>query len=228
MGDYSKIILVTGCARSGTSLVAGSLTLCGASGGKMAGATKHNRKGMFENLDIRNNIVKPILRQMGYDPMGQNPLPDPEQFKSLQDHVYADFAGRVVQTLKKQGCGPNPMYKGAKMCLMWPLWHRAFPGARWVIVRRNPDDIVNSCLRTSFMRGHRTRAGWLGWVADHEKRFEEMFDAKLDVLEVWPQRAINGDLTELQMVANSLELVWDFNKVREFVTPSLWHRAKKR
>ena len=193
----------------------------------MAGPTKHNRKGMFENLGIRNGIVKPILRELDCDPMGQDPLPTIEQVNQLPDFSFIRLREEVVKILKGQGCGQSPMYKGAKMCLIWPLWHKAFPDARWVIVRRDPNDIVNSCLRTSFMRGHWTRGGWLGWVAEHEKRFEEMHDAKLNVLEVWPQRAINGDLTELQMIVNSLSLTWDFDKVREFVTPSLWHRVRR-
>ena len=69
-------IFITGCARSGTSMTAGVINYCGAFGGQVAGATKNNRKGMFENNAIRELIVKPILRKHKFDPMGQNPLPD--------------------------------------------------------------------------------------------------------------------------------------------------------
>lgn len=228
MEKYDEIVLITGCARSGTSLVAGTLYLSGASGGNLrTEGNKNNRKGFFENLEIRNGIIKPILKSVGCDPMGQSPLPDIEQVKKLLfPSGGVILRQKVEEALHKQKCGRHPMYKGAKNCLIWPLWHAAFPRARWVVVRRDPNDIVNSCLRTSFMRAYRTRAGWLGWVAEHEKRFEEMHDAKLNILEVWPQRAINGDLTELQMAVNSLGLNWNFDRVREFVTPSLWHRAK--
>ena len=112
------------------------------------------------------------------------------------------------------------------MTLLWPLWHAAFPDAEWIIVRRMPEDIVASCMRTAFMRAYRRRSGWLMWVAHHEECFEQMHDAKLRIHEVWPERAIKGDLTELQMVVNALGLEWKFDRVREFIAPSLWHRAK--
>ena len=39
-------IIITGCARSGTSLTAGVINICGAGGGEMSGATIYNKKGM--------------------------------------------------------------------------------------------------------------------------------------------------------------------------------------
>lgn len=64
-------ILITGCARSGTSMVAGVINMCGAFGGSMSGPNHNNAKGMFENARVRNNIVKPYLRQLHVDPLGQ-------------------------------------------------------------------------------------------------------------------------------------------------------------
>lgn len=221
-------ILITGAARSGTSLCAGVVHICGAWGGKLAGATKYNRKGMFENSTIRNEVVKPYLREIGCDPLGQDPLPNIDLIKDACVLLTAKWRNKVIDIMKGQGYPGGPwFYKGAKMCLMWPLWHTAFPQAQWIIVRRDSEDIVTSCLKTSFMRAFRTRSGWLQWVAEHEKRFEEMYDAKLKIQEVWPQRAINGDLTQMQMVINNLGLDWKFDKVKEFVEPSLWHKAKK-
>lgn len=227
---YEKPILVTGAARSGTSMVAGVLHICGAWGGDMSGPTRYNRKGMFENADIRNNIVKPWLVAHGWDRMGQDPLPDIDKIKKMpnliaQSHEIRD---KVLGVIASQGYkGGKWFYKGAKMCLMWPVWYLAFPEALWVIVRRKPDDIVQSCMKTSFMRAHQKRSGWLLWVAEHEKRFEEMADARLCIQEVWPQRAVDGDLTEIQQVVNNLGLNWKFGEVQKFITPSLWHKAKK-
>jgi hypothetical protein len=66
-------ILITGCARSGTSMTAGIVHICGAFGGRMSGPTPNNRKGMFENEEVRNQIVKPYLSSIGADPLGQKP-----------------------------------------------------------------------------------------------------------------------------------------------------------
>ena len=60
-------ILVTGAARSGTSMTAGIIHLCGAFGGKLSGPTTYNKKGMFENGTIRNELVKPFFSAIGAD-----------------------------------------------------------------------------------------------------------------------------------------------------------------
>ncbi len=50
MMDYTELpIIVTGCARSGTSLTAGVLHLCGAWIGKCTGPTAYKKRGQFEN-----------------------------------------------------------------------------------------------------------------------------------------------------------------------------------
>jgi len=217
-------ILITGAARSGTSLTAGIINACGAKGGQLSGPTRHNKRGMFENQLIRNQIVKPFLRDNGWDPMGQDPLPRIDEVKDLaaSSGFVARWRERVLSILESQGVEDPWFYKGAKLCLIWPLWHAAFPNANWIIVRRDAEDIISSCLRTSFMRAYKKRSGWLRWLAEHERRFEEMHEAGLGCSEIWPQRMISGDFTEINMVLNSLGLQYDFNKIIAIVDPGLW------
>jgi hypothetical protein len=119
--------------------------------------------------------------------------------------------------------GSSPWYyKGAKMCLIWPLWHKAFPDAKWVIVRRDDEDIINSCLRTGFMKKHATREGWQGWVDHHKARFVEMKEAGLDVVEVWPTAFINGNYSLIRETIIGLGLSWNRDAVRGFVDPDLY------
>ena len=63
-----KPIFITGCARSGSSMTGGIVSLCGAWGGIMSGPTAYNKKGMFENAEIRNTMIKPLLERLGFDP----------------------------------------------------------------------------------------------------------------------------------------------------------------
>jgi hypothetical protein len=91
-------ILITGCARSGTSMVAGVINRCGAFGGKMSGPNSNNQKGMFENAVIRNSIVKPYLRQIGVDHLGQYPLPNIENLL-----IPRDWKWKVEQVMIDQG-----------------------------------------------------------------------------------------------------------------------------
>lgn len=228
-------ILITGCARSGTSLVAGAIHLCGAFGGDMSGPTKNNQKGMFENAYIRQSIVKPHLRGIGADRLGQHPLPVIENMV-----IPHDWKQRIEQVMLDQGYEDGPwMYKGAKMCLMWPIWHYAFPKAKWVIVRRRTGDIINSCLQTGFMNAFgkeriqqevgasNEKEGWLWWVHQHEKRFVEMMDAGLNVKVVWPHRMVDRDYEQLAETIEWLGLKWN-NEVFNFIEPSLWHSREKK
>jgi len=227
-------ILITGAARSGTSMVAGVINICGAFGGNMSGPNKHNQKGMFENAHIRNKIVKPYLRGLGLDPLGQYPLPD---VNSLL--IPVNWRKRIEQVLIREGYKEGPwMYKGAKMCLMWPVWNFAFPDAKWIIVRRRTGDIVQSCLKTGFMRAFESpefrrmvgasdvKEGWIWWVRQHEKRFVEMITEGLNCKIVWPERMVRGDYQQIMDTIEWVGLEWK-SEVLNFIDPKLWKARRK-
>jgi hypothetical protein len=229
MTTLDKPILITGCARSGTSMTAGIINICGAWGGEMSGPNNNNQKGMFENHAIRQNLTKPQLKAAGFDPMGQKPLPTDEYLATITDEQALVWKRKVLTLLKSQGLldGMQWFYKGAKMCLVWPLWAKAFPDAQWVIVRRKDFDIADSCMRTSFMRAYNSIEGWQSWVDVHKKRFQEMKDAGLDVLEVTPEDIIKlGDFSAIHKVIARAELNWDAPEINNFVAPRLWKRGK--
>ena len=220
-------MLVTGAARSGTSMVAGIVHLCGAFGGKMSGPTRHNREGMFENYEVRNSVAKPLLTRMKVDRMGQRPLPDIEECHAIAKEAGAETRKRVVSIMEQQGYSGGPwFYKGAKMCLMSPIWNAAFPKAKWLIVRRNDEDIVRSCMRTSFMRGYRNPEGWQRWVNEHKLRCVEMTEARLAVSEVWSDDIVGGDLARMRSAISWLGLSWTEVAVQSFVDPSLFTQGK--
>lgn len=234
MDEMPPPILITGCARSGTSMAAGAINICGAFGGKMSGPNRNNEKGMFENSEIRDLITKPYLRSINVDRLGQYPLPDINRLK-----IPADWGDRIKRVIQKQGYpGGQWMYKGAKMCLMWPVWHHAFPDAKWIIVRRKTGDIIESCLKTGFMKAFRLpenqrrvgakneREGWLWWVHQHEKRFVEMITEGLNVKVVWPHRMVQGDYTQMMDLIDWLGLEWK-SEVLSFIDPKLWHSRRK-
>jgi hypothetical protein len=228
-------IIITGCARSGTSMVAGAIALCGAFGGVTVGSNKYNAKGMYENARIRESITKPYLRNLGVDPLGQYPLPD---ITSLP--IPSDWRAMVEQVIRDEGYPGGPWYyKGAKCTLFWPVWNYAFPNAKWIIVRRRSGDIANSCINTGFMRAFRDRKfqrivgvtterdGWLWWVNQHLDRFREMMDHGLNIKIVWPERMVDGDYSQLMEMIEWLGLKWD-SKVLEFVDPKLWKARRRR
>jgi hypothetical protein len=214
----TKEVLITGCARSGTSMTAGILHMHGLFCGSTCGANRYNRKGMFENTAIRNGIVKPYLSLMGCDPMGQNPLPDTANL-----HPFKSLRKEMLDVLSKQGWdGQDWMYKGAKMCLFWPVLHEAFPKAKWVIVRRADDEIVNSCMKTAFMRKRTTPEEWQEWIDHHKRCFNEMHECGLDIFELWPSKFVYGDLSELHELIDWLGLEWNQQAVDDFIEPKFW------
>lgn len=227
-------ILITGCARSGTSMIAGSIALCGAFGGITVGPNRHNAKGMFENYRIREAITKPYLRSLGVDPLGQYPLPDVATLL-----IPNDWRAKVEQVFRDEGYKSGPLfYKGAKCCLFWPVWHHAFPNARWIIVRRHRQDIITSCMKTGFMRAFGIRQnqravgassekeGWAWWVEQHLIRFREMQDAGLNCRVIWPEKMIQGDYQPLYETMEWLGLEWN-SKVLSFIDPKLWRARRK-
>ena len=228
MNYLESPILITGCARSGTSLTAGIINLCGAFGGRMRPPNVNNKKGMFENVQITQGIVKPFLKSIGADTMGQNPLPDPIKVRRKMFFDGDAWTPRVLEVLKKEGYKGNKQwfYKGAKMCLIWEIWNAAFPDARWIIVRRNKEDIIDSCLRTSFMRAYKDKEGWSGWVDWHEKRFKEMIENKLNVREIYPEKIVLGNFDEIKSIVTDLGLNYNDIQVRDFVSPNLWKEGK--
>jgi len=227
-------ILITGCARSGTSMVAAMVNICGAFGGNMSGPNGNNQKGMFENAVVRQSIVKPYLKQIGADSMGQYPLPN---VKGLV--IPTNWKDRVEGVFREQGWQDGPwFYKGAKACLTWPIWQYAFPDAKWIIVRRRPPDIINSCMRTGFMRayartqiqravGAKTEAeGWLWWIHQHEDRFVEMIQAGMNCKVVWPERMVAGDYSQMMETIDWLGLEWNSDAL-SFIDPKLWKARRK-
>src|SRR5512146_2681510 len=107
-------ILVTGYGRSGASMIAGVLNICGAFGGVM---DRH-----CENVQVRDKIIIPYLESIQVDPSGQHPLPDPNHLP-----IPVNWGERVFDLIKSDGYTGGPwMYKGSRVCLTWPVWHYAF------------------------------------------------------------------------------------------------------
>lgn len=208
MSDFDRPILITGCARSRTSMVAGVIDKCGAWGGDMFGAASGNPKGFYENKHLRERLVKPWLKMMDVDPLGVYPLPpypDPDYWGPQVREATEYF-------LQEQGYqGERWFYKGAKMAYLWPAWVEAFPNAKWVIVRRDREEIIDSCLRTPFMSQHsKDREFWEKWVDATEMRLEDLKQV-VDYIEVWPPDGLKDMVDELG-------LEWT-DEAEDFITP---------
>lgn len=173
------MIFIAGAARSGTSLTTEILQGLGCYLGRPC-----DINSLFENIAIREGFVKQILGNEGFDPMGQDPLPPANWTCDIPMGALAEL-GRMVELILSGGA--NPAFKDAKLSLVWPAFHRAFPFAKWVIVRRDREEVIDSCMRTHFMRKRFTRESWGEWVDHHDVQFARMRAAGLKLIEVWPR-----------------------------------------
>jgi hypothetical protein len=180
-----------------------------------------NPTGYFENKALREGVLKAQLNQMGADPLGVRLLP-PLSGQPLQPTLGA----QVLTLLNQQGyreTGPW-LYKDAKLTLLWPMWRRVFPRARWVIVRRRAEAIVDSCLRTDFMRQHSgDPAFWQQWVQAYQLRLDILKASGVWWRELEAERLIDEGPVALASLVKDLDLTWNAAAVESLVRPQHWH-----
>lgn len=219
-------IFITGCSRSGMSMIAATINLCGAFGGEMS------KRGRYSNDIIREDLVKVHLKTIGADPEGQYPLP-------IMNIVQYNWAWNVKKIMEWEGYKDGPwMYKDSRLALMWRIWHNAFPNAKWIIVRRRTGDVIQSCVKTGYMKAFKNpdickavnvkteEEGWLWWVHQYEKYFIEMTETIVNCKQMWPERMLNGDYQQIKEVCEWVGLPWK-DEALGFIDNLLWRSGKK-
>lgn len=228
-------IIVTGCPRSGTSIVSGMLEICGAFVGTSPQPVKNDTRGMGENKSIYDTVVKPFIQHsMKADPAGQWPLVDMEKIM-----IPIDWELMVADALHKDGYkGGKWLYKSNTAALIWKVWSYAYPNAKWIIVRRRTGDIISSCLHTSHMKAfknpdYRAEIGaetekdaWTYWVRRYEAAFVDMLTAGVNCKVVWPERFVSSDYHQLYEVIEWVGLKWE-SSVVDYIDPKLWRKDRK-
>jgi hypothetical protein len=216
-------ILLTGCPRSGATMVAAVINTCGAFTGK------HYKKSMYCNDSIRETIVVPYLDRMGVDTKGQFPLPDTYGLT-----IPLDWKERIDKILESEGYnGGQWLYKDSRSALIWRVWNRAYPDAKWIIVRRRTADIVQSCMKTAYMSAFKKNknleytnskdefAAWVWYANQYERRFVEMMQSGVNCKIMWPERMIDGNYKQIHEVVDWLGLEWT-DKALESINTLLW------
>lgn len=218
---FKKPILITGLPRSGTSLTAGLLDICGVWSGTTVQASKDNIKGFFEHCALREVVNKALLSRMGCDPLGVRKLP-PHELPPINN-----FKETIYDILIKDGyTGKQPwMFKDAKLLLLWPYYKTYFPSATWIVVKRDKEEIIDSCLRTGFMKQHsEDREFWNAWAQNYEDRIERLKASGVKFYEINATDIVKSETRdELRKLIKKLKLKWNESKVQEFIEPTVWH-----
>ena len=214
LNNIHSPIFVTGVERSGSSIIARIISLCGA----FTGLTTE----MYENIEVKK-LLDTYYELIGADKKGQRPLPDTKKLLILNN--WKQKIEDVIIGGKYHRESPW-MLKGSRLCQTWPLWYYAFPNAKWVIVRRRTGDIIDSCLKTGYMTAYKDREGWLEWEHAHEKLFVDMIETGVNCKIVWPERMVTGDYQQIFEMVDWLGLCWN-NRVMSVVDPLLWNSKQR-
>lgn len=204
-------LFVTGAHRSGTSLVCQMLRAHGVDFGEnLAKPNRDNPHGYVENLNMRR-VLKNWLECVGADRLGQWPFP-PEDWTPTEEDA-CRFRYDVTRVL-----GETEAHKDPKMLPLWPLAHRAFPAARWLVVRRDPGAIARSCMATDFMRAFGDLGGWRTWALRMHDRMDALVEAT-HAVEVWPDPL---DPESFRTPLLALGIDYDPSVTRAQLDPDAW------
>jgi hypothetical protein len=223
MQDYfNKPIFVLGLPRSGTSMISGSLGICGAwTGSTVPGGFPENPKGFFEHTTIREHVTKKMLADLGYDPLGVRKLPPVD----IQIEVIG-LSDIIKNILEKDGYEHNKpwLLKDPKLTLVWPIYKKAFPDATWLVVWRDEEGSINSCLRARFMNQQsQDREFWKKFAKEYQIRIDALKRSGANVLEISSPEVISGHFEHLRKIVSQLGLTFKESELREFISPAFWH-----
>ena len=189
-------VVVLGMHRSGTSALAGMLSLLGcATPASLIKGDKNNEKGYFESNSV-GRLSDKIMQELGSQWNDWLPL----EFSALAANKRLDFGQKIQETIAAE-YSETPLFvlKEPRMCRMVPFWHDAIQasGAKvhFVLTHRNPQEVATSLNRRD---GFEPAYGYLLWmrhVLDAEsatRGLPRIFTSYAQLMENW--RGVVGKL----------------------------------
>lgn len=224
----SRVILILGCHRSGTSLVARSLKCLGVELSERAEwSGPDNPTGFYENRDVLafNEIVSDLIGWR-WDQL------EPEEIVHYSSaYVWNSSAGAVMKNLMREEFAKYPVFgiKEPRLCRLLPLWKHLFHEldceVSVVHVVRHPMAVARS-LQTR--NGFSLEKGLALWT-----EYNEMAHTKADP--TWPSLTVSYEnfvclpMLQVARIGRALDLKVDIGLTRSFaahfVRGDLWHES---
>jgi hypothetical protein len=156
---FIMAIAILGMHRSGTSMVAGLLKLCGLALGDdedLVPATDDNRKGHWEHKEFvrLNTAMLALAGGAAEDP----PMLPEGWFEQIELEPLRDQAKRSV--VRIFGERTDWGWKDPRTALTVPFWRTVVPGLRFVICIRNPLDSAASLAKRNQVTQRKAMALW--------------------------------------------------------------------
>lgn len=162
MSDIYEPILIASAPRCGSSLLSYILSSEGVQCGETKQGDVFNPNGYFENLQIRELVIR-HLHKNDVHKLGKRYQPVNLEF--TKEDVDA-FRSNVIASMKSQGVDVTKpwLFKDPKIALVWKLFAQAFPNAKWILLYRRVNDILDSYKRTKFMDAYTDTDEWLAYL----------------------------------------------------------------
>lgn len=223
----SRLLLVLGFHRSGTSLIARSLKCFGAELGKAAEWTgPDNPTGFWEHKGVLA-VNEQALRMLGArwdQPLNGTDLS--EECRQMPELIY--LRGAAEHLLRRE-IGQHPIFaiKDPRLCILMPFWRPIFAGlgceASAIRVVRHPDAAAASLQRRDGMERPKALDLWLRYTQGAQDAIDPDWKSLVvdyDVMMAQPA-------SELDRISRRLDLPFDRQEGHRFVTgflnESLWH-----
>ena len=162
--SQSKVLIIVGMHRSGTSLTASILQKAGLNIGKsLIGKAKGNEFGHFENLEFVKfhelTLAKNNFNTAGY----------------ILDDIDVNDSETIIlaQDLIKNNEDSQWGWKDPRTVLFLPLWERLLPDANYLFIYRSPWEVVDSLFRRGL---------------DHDELFNEKPSMALSIWNSYNQK----------------------------------------
>ena len=224
-GELSgRLVLVLGCHRSGTSVVAQSLTCLGAElGPKSQWSGADNPSGFAEDLDVLA-IDEILLTMLGIPWFNAEPIDWPPQSRDMTR------LGAFVTKLVRERLRQFPLWavKEPRLCRLLPFWRSVFAAVGCSVsvvhVVRHPLAVAQSMLHRNGIPIESGLAVWLAYTRA----------ARADADPAWPAATVcyedlmTDPATQIARIGATLGLPIDVGATQLFARDSvrldLWHQ----
>ncbi|MFZ1025407.1 MAG: sulfotransferase [Limnoraphis robusta] len=135
----SSVLVIAGMHRSGSSLTTSLLQSAGLHiGRKLLGSDRGNEKGHFENVDFLK-LHEAILRSQGVSHEGW----------TLQENISVEeqYVAQAKEIVAKNAVSSIWGWKEPRTTLFLDFWANLLPEANFLLIYRNPWDVVDSLYR---------------------------------------------------------------------------------
>jgi len=201
-------IIVTGLARSGSSFFTSVLHACGMWVGSCLPPSGSNPRGFFENRAIKSLLKEYVAMR----DEGRNVTAERVRRDVLNAAVEDGWDG--------QAWG----FKEPGLTDFWEEFYSAFPGAQWIVCRRNRGTSEASFARAPF--GSTWRPEEIARRFDEQQAALDGLNQMPGVIHVWADDVARGDLYPLFCAVRRCGLTWNRQNALHCWDPCLWTRSE--